>query len=113
MKALPPARPKALPSWRLVFSPSVLGLSFVLCACMALMALAHWRWDENLRSVLAARDNLAQSRRFALLAQLKDSEQNIRDRPEPAVGDRQCREPVIDVPLRRRGQHHIRSQRRE
>lgn len=70
MKALPPARPKALPSWRLVFSPSVLGLSFVLCACMALMALAHWRWDENLRSVLAARDNLAQSRRFALLAQL-------------------------------------------
>ncbi|HEY9192458.1 MAG TPA: EAL domain-containing protein [Methyloversatilis sp.] len=70
MNAPPLTRTNARPSWRRLFSPSLLGLCFVLCACMALMALAHWRWDESLRAVLAARDNLAQSRRFALLAQL-------------------------------------------
>jgi diguanylate cyclase (GGDEF)-like protein/PAS domain S-box-containing protein len=51
-------------------SPRVLGLVVVLCACMGLMTMAHLRWDESMRESLVARDNLAESRRFALLAQL-------------------------------------------
>jgi diguanylate cyclase (GGDEF)-like protein/PAS domain S-box-containing protein len=51
-------------------SPRVFGLVFVLCACMGLMTMAHLRWDESMREALVARDNLAESRRFALLAQL-------------------------------------------
>ncbi|MBP6096568.1 MAG: EAL domain-containing protein [Methyloversatilis sp.] len=46
----------------------VLGLSLILCLCMVLMALSHLRWDESTSAALVARDNLAQSRRFALLA---------------------------------------------
>jgi diguanylate cyclase (GGDEF)-like protein/PAS domain S-box-containing protein len=46
----------------------VLGLALILCLCMVLMALSHLRWDESTTAALVARDNLAQSRRFALLA---------------------------------------------
>lgn len=50
--------------------PPVFGLALLLCACMGLMTYAHMRWDDSLAAALAARDNLAQSRRYALLAQL-------------------------------------------
>lgn len=48
----------------------VLGLTLILCLCMVLMALSHLRWDESTSAALVARDNLAQSRRFALLAHI-------------------------------------------
>ena len=50
--------------------PPVFGLALLLCACMGLMSYAHVRWDDSLAAALTARDNLAQSRRYALLAQL-------------------------------------------
>jgi diguanylate cyclase (GGDEF)-like protein/PAS domain S-box-containing protein len=57
--------PRAMASGAPVF-----GLALLLCLCMGLMTYAHVRWDQGLAAAITARDNLAQSRRYAVLAQL-------------------------------------------
>ncbi|WP_018413231.1 sensor domain-containing protein [Methyloversatilis thermotolerans] len=51
-------------------SAPVFGLALLVGICMGLIAFAHHHWDASLSGAITARDNLAQSRRYALLAQL-------------------------------------------
>ncbi len=51
-------------------APPLVALVLILLACMALMGISHLRWDYSMRETAVARDNLAQSRRSALLAQI-------------------------------------------